>query len=264
MTRRSPLHPRWWPWHLALVAVLVSFGWLGWWQLSSFGAAAPARPDRAPVVGIDRVTSPGGRLDAGDIGRRVRARGEWDGEGQLLVPGRERGGRPGVLVVTPLRTGAGLLPVVRGWVPAAGDALPPPAGTVEVTGLLQRSEEEPSGAAVTGTLPAGQVPYVATVTLLSALPYDADDLYDGFVVLRGQSPPDPDAPAQVAARETAAPGSGQRWRNLAYALQWWLFAGAAVVFWATVLRRESREPGPAPAPAGDAPRAPRPAPRRTT
>ena len=49
--------------------------------------------------------------------------------------------------------------------------------------------------------------------------------------------------AQAAERD----GVG-RWRNLAYALQWWLFAAAAVFFWWPVLRRaalEQREPDPA-------------------
>lgn len=263
MTRRSPLHPRWWPWHLALVVVLVSFGWLGWWQLSSFEDSAPARPTQAKAADLDAVTSPGGRLDAGDIGRVVVTRGQWQPEGQLLVPDRARRGQQGVLVVTPLRTPAGVLPVVRGWAASAAAAPVPPAGTVTVTGVLQRSETEADASAVTGTLPPGQVPYVATVTLLSVLPYSPAELYDGFAVLRSQDPAAADAPALVAARETSAPEPVGRWRNLAYALQWWVFAGAAVVFWAMVLRRETRDPRES-ARAGDEPHAALPAPRRTT
>lgn len=270
---RLALRPQWWAWHVALVAVLVAFGWLGWWQLDSFEDAAPARPagsDAPSVAALDEVTEPGGRLDAVDVGRRVRVTGAWEADGQLLVPDRERSGRLGTLVVTPLRTSAGVVPVVRGWLPTGAVASRPPSGTATVTGVLQRSETEADASAVTGTLPAGQVPYVATVTLLSALPYDGDELYDGYVVLRSQQPVDRSTERLrlVAPVETAAPGGGVgRWRNLAYGLQWWVFAGAAVVFWASVLRRSGREEHPPrpPSPAGaDGPPPPLVAPRRTT
>ena len=121
---RFALQPRWLAWHLLLVVVLVSFGWLGRWQLSSFehkgthrSAAArgcrarPAQPARrAPRR--RRRRPPGGGARAGTTGRR-----------RCWCP-RDRGPGPtagpdGFLVVTPLRTRAGVLPVVRGWVPTA-------------------------------------------------------------------------------------------------------------------------------------------------
>jgi hypothetical protein len=114
-----------------------------------------------------------------------------------------------------------------------------PSGTVTVTGLLQRSEEAPpAGAPV--DVPRGRLPYVATVTVLDALPYRAGELYDGYLALRTEQP----APsARLVPVDAVAPGSGGvgRWRNLAYALQWWLFAGAAVFFWWAVLRRAWQE-----------------------
>ncbi len=259
---RFALLPRWWAWHLALVTVLVSFGWLGWWQVSSFERAAPVRAT-TDVVRLDRVAVPGGRLGRDDIGRRVRAEGSWDGSGQRLVPDRERNGRSGVLVVTPLRTSAGVLPVLRGWAPGPRAAAAPPAGTVTVTGFLQRSETE-ADATVIGPPTADELPYVATVTVLEALPYTADELYDGFVVLTGEQPAAAGAPLLVEPRERQAPPSGGvgRWRNLAYGVQWWVFALAAVVFWASVIRRaeqERRRPPP-----DDVPRGPLVAPPRRT
>lgn len=262
MTRLA-LQPRWWAWHLALVVVLVAFGWLGWWQLQSFQrpssptGSAPA----AAVADLDRVTSPGGRLDADDTGRRVRATGTWEGADQLVVPGRELEGRTGSLVLTPLRTPSGLLPVVRGWVP--GDVAPPaPLGQVTVTGVVQPSETEADSTLGPGALTAGQVGYVATVALLERLPYDPDDLYDGYVVLRAQQPADPGAPERVAADRTGDGGGPARWRNLAYGLQWWLFAGAAVFFWGSVLRRAAQEQARPPEHGADPGRLA--APRRTT
>lgn len=241
MLTRFALQPRWWALHLALVVVLVSFGWLGWWQLQSFQRQSAPAAGSAEVVPLDRISVPGGRIGADDTGRRVRAEGTWESEDQLVVPGRERGGRTGSLVLTTLRTADGLLPVVRGWVQS--EAAPPvAAGRVTVTGILQQSETEADATVGPGGLTEGQVGYVATVTLLERLPYDPDDLYDGYVVLRSQQPPDATAPEAVGASRTHDGGGGPaRWRNLAYALQWWLFAGAAVFFWGSVLRRAAQE-----------------------
>jgi cytochrome oxidase assembly protein ShyY1 len=259
---RLALRPRWWAWHAALLAVLVAFGWLGWWQVRSFDESATQTTAGAPVLDVDRVTAPGGRLGSGDVGRRVRAEGSWVPDGQLVVPDREVDGRAAALVVTPLRTDRGLLPVVRGWVPDGTPAPRPPGGRVEVVGVVQPSETEADATAAVD-LPEGQLAYVATVTLLEQLPYDAGDLYDGYAVLRAEQPPDPQAPQRLEPSERAGPGGVGRWRNLAYGLQWWLFAGAAIFFWAAVLRRAAREQaGPDPEP--DVARAPLSAPRRTT
>ena len=239
---RLALAPRWWAWHLLLVVALVAMGWLGLWQLHSYEdrGVESARTDR--VTGIDAVTSPGGRLQAGDPGRQVTARGSWDASRQVTVPDRDLDGRRGVWVVTPLRTDAGVLPVVRGWVPRGAAAPVPPSGAVTVRGVLQESESA-SDASLTTVPSRRQVPYVATVTLLEVLPYDAQELYDGYLVLRSTDPADPAAPPVVAASSDPGghPGQVGRWRNLAYAFQWWLFAAAAVFFWAAVLRRAVRE-----------------------
>lgn len=239
---RFALQPRWLAWHLLLVVVLVSFGWLGRWQLGAFEHKDGDRRPVAGVAGLDRLSDPGGRLADGDVGRRVRAEGRYDERRTLLVPGRSRpgGGADGYLVVAMLRTATGVLPVVRGWVPARdAAAVAPPGGPVRVTGLLQRSEDgpPPGSAAPTRT---GDLPYVATVTLLDATPYRATELYDGYLALRTEAPATADRPVPVAA-EAARHGGVGRWRNLAYALQWWLFAGAAVFFWWAVLRRSYRE-----------------------
>jgi cytochrome oxidase assembly protein ShyY1 len=109
-----------------------------------------------------------------------------------------------------------------------------------VVGALQRSETgpPPGGPA---SVPSGQLPYVATVTLIDALPLDPSRLYDGYLALRTEQP-SPAARPVPAEVEVAAGGGGvARWRNLAYALQWWLFGAAAVFFWWTVLRRAALE-----------------------
>ena len=262
---RFALQPRWLAWHLVLVAVLVSFSWLGGWQLSAFeGKDGGAPPATRATSQLDRLTEPGGRLGADDLGRRVRVEGHYDDGRTLLVPGRvEPGGSSrGFLVVSPLVTPTGILPVVRGWVDARGSAaVAPPKGTVRVVGLLQRSESGPPPG--TPAVRSGFMPYVATVTLLDALPYQPAELYDGYLALRSEAPAPAVAPVPVEAQAAGTDGGVGRWRNLAYALQWWVFAAAAVFFWWLVLRRaalEQREPDPAP----DEGPPPLVAPRRTT
>ena len=269
---RFVLQPRWLAWHLLLVVVLVSFGWLGHWQLGAFEHKADrgASPADRPSVPLDSLSRPGGRLDAAAVGRSVHVTGSYVADRTLLVPGRTepRGDRTGYLVVTPFRTDAGVLPVVRGWARGSSSVrTAPPGGEIRVVGLLQRSEDgAPDGRSVDPR--PGELAYVATVTVLDALPYRADELYDGYLALRSEVPGRgaEATPVPIDAQQVQN-GGVARWRNLAYALQWWLFAGAAVFFWWVVLRRavlEQRERDRTPAPPGDAGPPSLVAPRRTT
>jgi cytochrome oxidase assembly protein ShyY1 len=234
------LRPRWLAWHGALVVVLVAFIALGMWQIESFKADdAPRRTSNA--VPLQSVSTPGGRIAAMDVGRSVTAMGTYQKDRQLFVPGRAHGDREGFLVATPLRTADGIVVVTRGWVAKPSDpAAEVPAGPVSVTGVLAPSESEQDSALdPLADLPPDQVPYIATVQVLDALPYRPDEVYDGQVVLTAQVPATRPAPAQV---EPRLPDDGvSRWRNLAYGLQWWLFAGVAIFFWWMVLRRAARD-----------------------
>lgn len=234
------LRPRWLAWHAALVVVLVAFGWLGGWQLGSFEHHPRPTGSRAAIP-LDTLLPAGDRVQDGDVARRVTAHGRYDAARQLLVPGRERGGRAGYLVVTPLRTPSGVAAVLRGWVPSPSSrAVRAPVGDVAVTGRVQASEPRAaSGVDPLEPLPAGQIAYVSSVALLEVWPYAPGDLVDGFLVLDRETPAPAAAPARVAAQ--APPGGVSRWRNLAYAVQWWLFAGAAVFFWASVIRRAAQD-----------------------
>jgi cytochrome oxidase assembly protein ShyY1 len=263
---RFALQPRWLAWHLLLVVVLVSFGWLGRWQLGSFEHKNERAAVPAGTVPLDRVSSPGGRLSDAAYGRRVTATGRYDVASTLLVPDRQEpgGSRRGYLVVAFLRTGSGVQPVVRGWAPSAtAPQVRAPAGSVRVTGLLQPSETGPQ-AGSPAAVPTGRLPYVATVTVLDATRYRAGELYDGYLALRVEHPAGQAQPVPVRAQAMQQGDGGVgRWRNLAYALQWWLFAAAAVFFWWSVLKRAEREQAE-PSPGPDAGPPSPGAPRRTT
>jgi cytochrome oxidase assembly protein ShyY1 len=237
---RFLLGPRWLLWHAALVVVLVAFTLLGLWQLNRFEHHARSRADR-PVVAIDQVTRPGGRLAEDDVARRITAVGTYDDARTRLVPGREHDGRPGFLVVTPLRTASGILPVVRGWVSSrSSDATTAPAGPLTLTGRLQGSEgSDESAVDPLEPLPDDEVAYVGTFSLLETWPYSPRSVYDGYVVATREVPAGAATPVRVEARSPS--GGVGRWRNLAYALNWWLFGVAALFFWGSVVRRAVTE-----------------------
>ena len=238
---RELLRLRWLPWHAALVAILVAFVLLGRWQLGSFEGAddEPARASAA--VPLTSMTDPGARLSPDAIGTVVRATGSYDEAEQLFVPERRHDGRDGTLVVALLRTDEGILPVLRGWVPGR-DSAPARAfgGDVEVTGVLRPSEtEQDSTVDPLAELGEREIPYLSSVLVLSTTRIAPGELYDGYLTLTEQRPAADPAPALVEPRDLD--GGVSRWRNLAYALQWWLFAGAAVFFWWAVIRRSARD-----------------------
>jgi cytochrome oxidase assembly protein ShyY1 len=257
---RLALRPRWLA--LALVAVLAAAGMvrLGFWQLhrheerTAFNASVRAAEEAAPVP-PERLLSPGAPVRAGDEWQRVRATGTYDTDAQVLVRNRPYEGRNGYEVVTPLVTGSGTaLLVERGWVPAGAtaatvpDVPAPPDGRVTVTGWVRVSEPPDDGPAP----PPGQVTRLHVPTVAADLPYP---VYGGYVALTDQQPP---GPGSMERPQPPDLGIGP---HLAYAVQWWIFAGIALVGWVVLLRREAIDEsrrdeggdGPAAGPPGDAP-----------
>ena len=243
MVRRL-LSPRWLAIHLLTLVLVVSFGWLGHWQLDradSFRQSADATAEPAPVP-IASVTQVQGSVAADAVGRLVTVAGTFDPAHAYLVPGRAQDGKQGLWVLGIVRTSAapkaGVL-VVRGWVPSAADAaaVPAPTGEVVVTGRLMISED-PGGRLPPGTtLPAGQVAAASPVALLSLVPYP---LYDGFVTLRSQLPAAPAALALVPSPRIGNDVPGFYVQHVAYVALWWLFAAFALFFWWRLVRDEVR------------------------
>jgi len=237
---RFLLTPRWLAFYTAVVAAVVACLLLGWWQLGSYRErlGPTASVTRSAPVPLAEVVEPGRRLEPAAVGRDVTVSGTYDADRQLLVPGRRLDDRAGYLVLTPLRTDDGAaVPVRRGWVPAPDDpALAVPAGRVTVTGVLQPPETDRGvGVDVGARLPAGQVPLVALSELAIAWPYPPTRIVDGYIALTAQDPPAEEAPVAAPAEDVTDAGiSG--WRSLSYAGQWWLFAVAALAFWASAVR----------------------------
>jgi len=234
--------PKWVVMTLLAVMLIVVFGRLGAWQWDR-SKVEPVVDAANPVASEPRlllaVYSPGRSVPPDAVGAPVSARGTYDAEQQLIVPGRRSGGVAGSWVLTPLLLPDGTaIPVVRGWVPGTPDPLDvlPPPGMVRVVGWLEVPESDALRPTGSGALADDQIGIVSSAELLSRWPYD---LYQGFIVLDRQEPAGDLTP--VVPPTAQPPPAGIRWQNFGYAFQWWIFAGFVVFFWARMLREDARD-----------------------
>jgi len=236
---------------LAAIAVCVI---LGLWQLDVYESGQDSeRAERASAAAVPLTDElgPDEGMTNELVGRPVFAEGQYaPADQQILVSGRAEGGREGYWVVSPLLldTGSAIL-VVRGWTP--DEAAPPvPSAPVSVTGSLEPGEE--SGA--DPELGASRVvDSVRIPSLVGELPYD---LYGAMLIRTSERPAPSDGLVTVdASRPEVSWTSGLR--NLAYALQWWVFAAFAVfMWWRICVDHLDRRPDPdraTPGPASGAP-----------
>jgi cytochrome oxidase assembly protein ShyY1 len=243
---RAAVRPRMLALLVVMLAAAAACAWLGSWQLDRaqvHGAAAAERRTAelaaAPAVPLQDALEPQTTFSGDLVGRKVSVSGTYDAAGQLLVTGRAHDGTTGLLVLTPLRTPQGaVLPVVRGWVASAPDADEPPSGPVEVTGYLQSSEQAGTGIA------DGRTDAISSAELLNVW---GGPIYTGYLVVSSSDP------AQAASVQLldppTMPGTGLNIQNLAYAAQWWIFGGFAVLLWLRLVRDEARGDGGAVSPA---------------
>ncbi len=231
---------------LVLLVILLSAAAvcarLGVWQLDravqrgeTEAAQAAVEAARAEPEPLTEVLAPQTSFPSDLVAHTVTAAGVFE-PGQLLVPGRVRDGVEGVLVLTPLRVGAtgAVLPVVRGWVPdlAAGAGLAAPSGSVEVAGYLQLGE-----AAGQGGMPDGQIDAISPAELVNVW---TGPIYSGYLVASDVAPAQA-GPIELLTPPTAPGGGGLNLQNLAYALQWWIFGGFAVLLWGRMVRDETQD-----------------------
>jgi surfeit locus 1 family protein len=246
----SALAPRYWGVHLLMLAAVVATVLLGRWQLDVWRdhrADSSTAVTRETPVALDEVIGPDAAFPGGGVGRPVVVEGRWDPAHTVVVSGKERDGRTGYWVVTPVVTDSGsAVPVVRGWTAAPGQAPSAPHGHAALVGLLQPPED--SGAADDD--PRDDVlPELSITDLLPRAPYD---LYGGYVVAT-----DRDVPRAIpvtgmtglaAVTPAHLPGAdaSTALRNLLYAFQWWVFGAFAIFMWWRWLEEDvlGRRPSP--------------------
>lgn len=238
---RTALQPRWLGLLAVVALVMVTFGWLGSWQLNvarnKGQAAAAAAVPHLPVAPLTSVLQPHDSFPVDGLGRRVTASGHYDAARQVVVTPRRLNGITGAWVITPLvvdGTGARLA-VLRGFVRSAADAGPPPTTALTVSGALAPSESPSSDATVT-SMPAGQMSSVDLAALVNRWP---GAVYNAFVFASTETPDPAAAGTPQRVPTPVDPPGGLAWRNAAYAFQWWIFAGFALYMWVKMVREDS-------------------------
>jgi cytochrome oxidase assembly protein ShyY1 len=164
------------------------------------------------------------------------AEGTYDVAHEVLLYGRTLDGASGHHVVTPLvLPGGDAILVDRGWVPFAARSAPvragaPPISPVTVEGSLVPDEGD-------GSLrpdDAGVIRRLDVRGIAASVPYDVFPLP---LLLATQSPPQREPFPAPAPLPTLSEGP-----HLSYAIQWFAFAGIAVVGAVLLLRRDRRGP----------------------
>ena len=229
--------PRWVGLLLFVLVLATLCVWAGRWQLDRWHtkldrreaveAAATADP-----VPLRSLAVPGEPAPPASEYRMATVRGTYDVSGQLLV--RNPLGRSGFEVMTPLVTDDGsVLFVDRGWVPLSEqsaattpDVPAPASGVVDAQVRLRLPRVDSN----TNAAPSGQVYGFDVAAWARDSP---GPTYQAYGELVDQQPP-PTAGLELP--DTPDVGLGP---HLFYAMQWFLFAGFALVGYVLLLRRDA-------------------------
>jgi len=231
---------------LALVCVGAAVG-LGLWQYDAWRTTRAAEAvdlSQQDPVPLSEVMGPDDRFPGDRVGVPVTVSGSWLPDGTVFIEGREREGRAGYWVVTPLSVGpagAPAVPVVRGWVEDPSLAPAPPSGPGEVQGVLQ----PPEGTGALDEDPLDDVfPQLRTADLIQRVDVD---MYGAYAVLTDAPGSNTGADGLVTATVDQLPEPGQltALRNLLYALEWWVFGAFALFIWWRFVVESGEEPAPA-------------------
>lgn len=205
------------PLHLLAATLVVACLLMGLWQLGIYGSKqddSAHRAGSAAPVPLLQVWGPDEPFGA-DLDRQpVRVRGTFTGEQVLIQRG---GGR--YWTVAPLRVHGtkSALVVVRGW--SGRDSPPLPSGTLTFQARLQPGE--PTSGVATGNIH----PSLSIASLANVF---GDDLFSGYAVTSADGITgglDPVEPQEPEVSWTVG------LRNLAYAMQWWLFGLFTLFMW---------------------------------
>jgi cytochrome oxidase assembly protein ShyY1 len=243
---RWALRPGWILSHLFVLACVLIFVRLGFWQLSRLGERRAANAliearQSGPAVPVDSVVRPGSSPDEVEaaIYRAVTVTGTWRPDEQVLVRNETYNGAPGSAVVTPLVLADGqAVAVNRGWIPAAlaaGDpaAYAAPTGPVTISGVVARTETHQG---IGPTDPAeGRLHDLARVDVGRLGQQVSEPLLPVYVTLRAPAPEGGRPPLPVT------PPVLDDGPHLNYAGQWFIFATLTCVVYPLLLRRTARQ-----------------------
>jgi surfeit locus 1 family protein len=224
---------------LAMLAAVALFVAAGHWQQSRMNEkeALRAQFDAAANAAVVALAAlPGESRWTTLRYREIVATGEYDSGRQILIDNKVHDGRAGYDVVAPLKLVDGRVVLVdRGWVAQGASraivpAVAPPAGSVTlrgrinlpVAGYFELKSEAPTGPVWQNLDPTR----FAAATGIAVLPVVVEQtpgptLNDGLL------------------RDWPAPDFGVE-KHWIYMMQWYAFAGLAVVLWAVLAFRSRR------------------------
>jgi cytochrome oxidase assembly protein ShyY1 len=249
----------WWGALLGVIVLSVIFVFLGRWQYHRHEAKVATRNlvnrnfNAAPVPLTDLIPlpdqTPGATLPKQLRWRSVQVTGTYLSDRTILIRNRphdqfnlpddgsgDSQSQNGYEVVVPLQDSQNgqILLVDRGWIPAGTasaarpDSVPAaPAGQVTVVARLQPSEPRSSHRAPAGQSDRINIPRLATMI-------GSEHVVGAYGDLRSETPPASNSPAGVYKPQS---GLGV---NLAYAVQWVIFAITAYVLLGVAMVREVR------------------------
>jgi cytochrome oxidase assembly protein ShyY1 len=237
------LRPKWIAGHILAIVLVVSFVNLGFWQLRRLhekqrrNATIEARTTLPPEP-VDRLTGPASSMEF----RRVSVRGTYDEAASVLVKSRSLDGQAGFWVATPMLLDDGrAVEVVRGFaqftdLPSTDvfNSMPPPSGTVTVTGLAMLSQHRGSfGPRDPNT---GTLTQVVRVDLGRIQQQYPRKLLPVWVQLQTQTPPQRNGFPKLLPPPERSEGP-----HRSYAIQWFIFATVGAVGWPILLYRTAQE-----------------------
>jgi len=220
---------------VALSALCVRLGFWQWHRMEhkQHLEALVRTHLNVPPVPLSRVSKAGNPIGEDDEWTRVRVSGHFDPAHQVTVKFTTRDGAAGADVVTPLvlSDGSAIL-INRGWMPTANVAerprnVPaPPSGPVALEGWLRPD----NGADRNAVVPfEGQVRAISSRGMQK---FVGRALLPGFINL--QHP-------RASHLQAEPRPSISHALNFFYALQWWFFAGLALLGYIWFARAEARE-----------------------
>jgi cytochrome oxidase assembly protein ShyY1 len=234
---RFLFRPKWIGFHLLVVAAIVAMISLGFWQLrrldrrQAFNALVEARYD-APVEPLASVLSD--HVDPADVEwRPVEVTGEYLRDQTVHIVNRSQNGSAGDDIVDPLRLDDGRIVLVnRGFLPQGAALSAAPAGTVELTGRLRRSQERRLGQL--SDPEAGRLEEAQRVDIPRLSTQIEGEVLTMYVDMAESNPGD-SAALQPVVKPDLSEGP-----HLSYAIQWFIFTVCAAVGWVLAVRRSLR------------------------